>query len=33
MGRLLIEIINLTDYKKCIFLTSTYGFYDLNTGR
>ena len=33
MGRLLLEIIQLTDYKKCIFLYSTYAFYELNTGK
>jgi WASH complex subunit strumpellin len=33
MGRLLIEILNLTEFRKCIFLSSTYAFYDLTTGR
>jgi hypothetical protein len=33
MGRLLLEIISLTDYKKTIFLYSTYAFYELNTGK
>lgn len=33
MGRLLLEIISLTDYRKSIFLNSTYAFYELNTGK
>jgi WASH complex subunit strumpellin len=33
MGRLLLEILGLTEYRKCIFLSNTYAFYDFSTGR
>lgn len=33
MGRVLLEIIQLTDYKKCVFLSNTYAFYEYGTGR